>query len=315
MRAGDKVGVQLRNQLEFPLTWFAVAEIGAAVVPPLNPKYTARECAFVLEDSGASWLVVASDIVQTYVDDGQLTAPVERERIVVVGDRSSIAPGFEDLRAFGELASAEVTPPGGLPPDQDTVVNIQFTSGTTGLPKGCLLTHRYWIELGVWGSGLYHSERILADHPFYYMQNQGYLMNALAGGGAIYVTAGMSRRKFMDWLVDHEIDMAWIDEGAPRRAGERQGPAAEAEAGPPRGSRATGGTGEARGAIRASGERLLCQHRGRMRHCRAVGPGRPCCQGLNGPVLPDQGVQDRRREPRRGAARSFGRAVHSRRGG
>lgn len=211
VRAGDKVCVQLRNQLEFPLTWFAVAEIGAAVVP-LNPKYTARECAFVLEDSGASWLVVASDIVQTYVDDGQLTAPVERERIVVVGDRSSIAPGFEDLRAFGELASAEVTPLADYP-DQDTVVNIQFTSGTTGLPKGCLLTHRYWIELGVWGSGLYHSERILADHPFYYMQNQGYLMNALAGGGAIYVTAGMSRRKFMDWLVDHEIDMAWIDEG------------------------------------------------------------------------------------------------------
>jgi acyl-coenzyme A synthetase/AMP-(fatty) acid ligase len=38
-------------------------------------------------------------------------------------------------------------------------------------------------------------------------------MMALAGGGGLYVTAGLSRRKFMNWLVDHQIDMAWIDEG------------------------------------------------------------------------------------------------------
>ena len=44
------------------------------------------------------------------------------------------------------------------------------------------------------------------------MQNQAYLMMAMAGGGALYLTAGMSRKKFMGWLIDHKIDFAWIDE-------------------------------------------------------------------------------------------------------
>jgi acyl-CoA synthetase (AMP-forming)/AMP-acid ligase II len=203
VKAGDRVGVQLRNQVEFPLTWFAVAELGAAIVP-LNPKYTTRESEFVLSDAGAAWLVAAHDILENYgpVDS---YGPVPRDRVITVAGKPVGTLTFETL------AQSDITPFAAYP-DQDEIANIQFTSGTTGLPKGCLLTHRYWVELGVWDSGLFNARRILADHPFYYMQNQAYLMTALASGGAICVTSGMSRRKFMGWLVDHQIDMAWIDE-------------------------------------------------------------------------------------------------------
>lgn len=205
---GDKVGVLLRNQVEFPVTWLAVAGLGAAIVP-INPRYTPREVEFVLSDAGATWLVAAADILETYQADSAV-GPVAFSNVFAVGGGVLGTLEFEDLLAadpdsFDHLA-AKVDP--------DDVVNIQFTSGTTGLPKGCLLTHRYWVELGVYGALTFtEAQRTLADHPFYYMQNQGYLACAMTVGGALYVTRGLSRRKFLGWLVDHEIDMAWIDEG------------------------------------------------------------------------------------------------------
>ncbi|MGW9136666.1 class I adenylate-forming enzyme family protein [Streptomyces sp. NPDC055681] len=201
---GEKVGIMLRNQVEFPLTWLAVIEAGAVAVP-MNPKYTPREIDFVLSDAGARWLVAADDVVTGALTDGRV-GPVPGERVVVVGEPVA---GLHD---FAALSAQEPTPRTHRA-DPGEVVNIQFTSGTTGLPKGCLLTHTYWIQIGVYGSALGDAQRILADHPFYYMQNQAYLMMALTCGGGLYVTAGLSRRKFMNWLVDHQIDMAWIDEG------------------------------------------------------------------------------------------------------
>ncbi|MBZ3901491.1 class I adenylate-forming enzyme family protein [Streptomyces griseiscabiei] len=202
---GDKVGIMLRNQVEFPLAWLAVVEAGAVAVP-MNPKYTPREIDFVLGDAGARWLVATDDIVTGTLADDRI-GPVPSGRIVAVGDPVA------NVHHFAELTTRTPTPRTHRA-RRDDVVNIQFTSGTTGLPKGCLLTHAYWIELGVHGAAVGAGpQRILADHPFYYMQNQAYLVMALTVGGGLYVTAGLSRRKFMGWLVEHRIDMAWIDEG------------------------------------------------------------------------------------------------------
>ena len=201
---GSRVGVMIRNQIEFPLIWMAIIEAGAAIVP-LNPKYTAREIEFVLTDSEATWFIGLGELIDEHAAEGRL-GPVTREHIVSVGS-SEHAPHTLD-----ELLSSEPMPRMHRADPRD-VVNIQFTSGTTGLPKGCLLTHEYWIHLGAYGAGIdADPQRLLADHPFYYMQNQAYFMTAVMGGGALYITPGLSRRKFMGWLLDHQIDFAWIDE-------------------------------------------------------------------------------------------------------
>ncbi|WP_219825489.1 class I adenylate-forming enzyme family protein [Nonomuraea typhae] len=204
LKPGDKVGLMLRNQIEFPLAWLAVIDAGALAVP-VNPRYTRREVDAVLGDAGASWLVVTEDLRE------HVAGAVPPGNVVVTGH--SGAPGNAEGRTFEELLRHPATPRTHQARRRD-VVGLQFTSGTTGLPKGCLLTHEYWLDLAVYGAAAFGDpQRILADHPFFYMQNQAYLMTALASGGQLYVTSGLSRRTFMRWLTDHGIDMAWIDEG------------------------------------------------------------------------------------------------------
>src|SRR5215471_9621819 len=61
LRPGDRVGIMIPNQVEFPLAWMSAIDAGAVAVP-LNPKYTKREIEFVLGDTGASWLITTSGL-------------------------------------------------------------------------------------------------------------------------------------------------------------------------------------------------------------------------------------------------------------
>ncbi|MFG2044941.1 class I adenylate-forming enzyme family protein [Dactylosporangium sp. NPDC048998] len=203
--AGGKVGIMLGNQIEFPLAWLGCIDAGAVTVP-LNPKYTRREVEFVLEDAGATWLITTSECMSRLLRDGRI-GPVAQDHVIIVdGVQGGTGPAFADLLAAPITERTHVA-------HVLDVVNIQFTSGTTGMPKGCLLTHQYWVEFGAYAGALFDDpQRLLADHPFYYMQNQAYFTMALAGGGALYITQGLSIRKFMGWLHDYRIDFAWLDD-------------------------------------------------------------------------------------------------------
>jgi acyl-CoA synthetase (AMP-forming)/AMP-acid ligase II len=204
LRPGDRVGIMIPNQLEFPLAWLSVIDAGAVAVP-LNPKYTQREIEFVLRDTEANWLIATHELLSKH--NMAMLAPVPGTHVVVAGGAVPGAHRFGDLMATpGEPRRHEA--------GRRDLVGIQFTSGSTGLPKGCMLTHEYWLEMGTYSAALFFDpQHLLADHPFYYMQNQAYFMMALASGGQLHVTPGLSRSRFMSWLLDHDIDFAWIDEG------------------------------------------------------------------------------------------------------
>jgi crotonobetaine/carnitine-CoA ligase len=175
------------------------AGLGAdAIAVPVNPRYTRREVQFMLDDAEATWFVVAEDLA------GLCAGIVPAANVIVAG-----AAGGHPFTGLLDHVETPRTHRAG----RRDVVNIQFTSGTTGLPKGCLLTHEYWIEMGVYSAALFDDpQHVLADHPFYYMQNQSYFAKVLAGGGQLHVTPGLSRRRFLGGLVDLDIDYAWIDE-------------------------------------------------------------------------------------------------------
>lgn len=134
---GARVAVMLPNLPAMPITWLALARLGAVMVP-VNTRYTGHELDYVLDDSGAIALVIHAEFLPAH--DTSDTARRLAGSVFVVGGAAG------SLRPWSELQTGQ---PDDFAPDVeprlDDLLNIQYTSGTTGLPKGCMLSQRYWL--------------------------------------------------------------------------------------------------------------------------------------------------------------------------
>jgi fatty-acyl-CoA synthase len=167
VRQGDRVGIWSPNRFEWVITQFAAARIGAILVN-INPAYKTAELQYALTQSGVSLLIHASAFRSN--DYGSIVravcshCPELRETIV-------IDTGWSDLleRASrvseGELTDRE----SGL--QFDDAINIQYTSGTTGFPKGATLSHHNILNNGyLVGEMIKYTEqdRVCIPVPFYH---------------------------------------------------------------------------------------------------------------------------------------------------
>lgn len=202
------VAIMLPNVPEYPLSWLAAARLGAVVVP-LNPQYTAREVQFVLADAGATFAIV--DHASEAVLEGALAqqSQLTRDRVFVVGAEAGDWAPFSTL-----LERGPVEPTTDAGPVLDDLLNIQYTSGTTGMPKGCLLTHRHWLTCGKVNArrdGLVY-RRILASTPFFYMDPHWLLLMTLIQRATLFVAARQSASHFMEWVRQHRIEFCLFPE-------------------------------------------------------------------------------------------------------
>jgi fatty-acyl-CoA synthase len=165
---GDRVGIWSPNRAEWTLVQYATAKVGAILVN-VNPAYRVHELLYVLNQSGLRLLFAATDFKNS--DYRAMTEAVRAdagalERVVLLGTSD-----WEDLLAEGghvpvgnlsdRMAALQNTDP----------INIQYTSGTTGFPKGATLSHRNILNNGYFTTELLNftaEDRLAIPVPFYH---------------------------------------------------------------------------------------------------------------------------------------------------
>ncbi len=211
VRRGDRVGIWSPNVAEWLITQYASAKVGAILVN-INPAYRARELEHALKQSGVSVLVMARSFRQTdYVGMLAALAPdvlTARGGPLAVATLPSLrhviylgrdgAPGGASWPEF--VRAGEQVSPSALRRAEEAVqfddpVNIQYTSGTTGSPKGATLSHHNILNNGFFvGEVLRYSadDRVCVPVPFYHCF--GCVMGNLAAltHGAAVVVPGES---------------------------------------------------------------------------------------------------------------------------
>ncbi|MFD9904156.1 AMP-binding protein [Streptomyces sp. NPDC059063] len=165
---GDRVGIWAVNCAEWVLVQYATARVGAIMVN-INPAYRSHELAYVLKQSGISLLVATrrhkSSDYRAMIDEVRGDCP-DLRAVHYVGDRTWDAL-LDAARSVtpAELAAHEA----GL--SCDDPVNIQYTSGTTGFPKGATLSHHNILNNGYWIGrtiGYTEQDRVCLPVPFYH---------------------------------------------------------------------------------------------------------------------------------------------------
>ena len=185
---GDRVGIWSTNCAAWVFVQLATAKIGAVLVN-INPAYRLHELEYTLRQAECSVLIcglgfkdadyprMIAELLPELADvgrQGELHAPrlPQLRRLVLLADHAP--PGFmawEELLAGHARVKPETLAQRQSELDFDDVINIQYTSGTTGFPKGAMLTHHGILNNGYWVAErmrLTHRDRLCIPVPFYH---------------------------------------------------------------------------------------------------------------------------------------------------
>ncbi|MEU6660584.1 FadD3 family acyl-CoA ligase [Streptomyces sp. NPDC046821] len=179
---GDRVGVWAPNTLDWIVSALGAVTAGAVLVP-LNTRFKGSEAAYVLARSRAKLLFVTGTFLGTSYVASLRRADVELpllEQVVVLADTAPDTPAddggrvwrtWKDFLAGGESVSGETVRARAAAIDPGSPSDIIFTSGTTGRPKGAVITHAQTLRgYGIWAdlAGLREGDRYLIVNPFFH---------------------------------------------------------------------------------------------------------------------------------------------------
>ena len=204
IRHGDRVCLFLPNCAEFMYCWFGLALIGAISVP-INTAYKRDEAAYILNNAGASALVTHTSLLDVAREAAGL-APDVRHKLLVGGTESGWTGFSESMASASPIDAPEAVSP------QD-ICMLVYTSGTTGNPKGVMLTHQMYVASG---QGFAHwteassDDRFFTCLPFFHANAQYYsTMGTLAAGATLVVEERFSASRF--WEQVREADATVVN--------------------------------------------------------------------------------------------------------
>jgi len=202
-KKGDVFGIFSTNCPEYAVAFHAVAMLGG-VNTTLNPLYTAEEAAKQLNDSGARFLVTAPPFIEKAAQAAQSS---KVEELFVFGDAEGATPFASLLESDGDVPRVEINP-------KEDLVALPYSSGTTGLPKGVMLTHHNLVSNLRQMDGLdyfQHDDILLCVLPLFHIYGLVVVLNMGMHLGATIVT--MPRfdfEQFLETIQKHKVTLAHI---------------------------------------------------------------------------------------------------------
>ncbi|MFK4223978.1 4-coumarate--CoA ligase family protein [Streptomyces sp. NPDC019890] len=204
LRKGDVLALHSPNTIAYPSVFYGATRAGATVTT-VHPLSTAEEFAKQLRDSSARWIVTVSPLLEVARRAAELVGGIEE---IFVCDRADGHASVLDM-----LGSIAPEPDIAIDPAED-IAALPYSSGTTGVPKGVMLTHRsiatnlaQLSPLLPMGPG----DRILAVLPFFHIYGLTALMNApLRNGATVVVLPRFELDTFLGAIEKHRINGLYV---------------------------------------------------------------------------------------------------------
>ncbi|MGA5123679.1 4-coumarate--CoA ligase family protein [Streptomyces pseudogriseolus] len=204
VRKGDVLALHSPNTIAFPTAFYAATRAGASVTT-VHPLATPEEFAKQLGDCAARWIVTVSPLLDSARRAAELAGGVQE---IFVCDSASGHRSLTDM-----LACTAPEPAVGIDPAED-VAALPYSSGTTGIPKGVMLTHRQiatnlaQLQPAITaGPG----DRVLAVLPFFHIYGLTALMNApLRHGATVVVLPRFDLEQFLAAIQNHRITALYV---------------------------------------------------------------------------------------------------------
>ena len=203
LKKGDVFAIFSPNVLEYPIAFHAVASAGG-VVTTINSLYTPREIRDQLRDSRARFLLT----VPAFMDRAsEAIEGLDIDEVFVFGEAEG-AIAFATLMAEpAEPFSVDIDP-------GEDLVALPYSSGTTGLAKGVMLTHRNLVANVLQAEGrihLHEGERVLGVMPFYHIYGMTVVMNlALHKRATVVTMLRFELEPFLRVLQDYRVERAYV---------------------------------------------------------------------------------------------------------